>query len=104
MYSKYDDCYYLDANCVYTADAGYCLKDDCIYDDEEGEWYRNYGMVDGKIVPSEFIAVCAHCGKKYDTRNTYHSDVTDWDYCCEECVSGAEKEFRESHALAVISA
>ena len=104
VYSDYDSCYYLDTNCVYTTDEGYCLEQDCFYDLEECEWYRNYGEVNGKIVPSEFIAVCAHCGEKYDTRNTYHSDVTDWDYCCEECLSEAEKEFRESHALAVISA
>lgn len=104
VYSKYDDCYYLDTNCVDTTDEGYCLKYDCIYDKEEGEWYRHYEEVNGENVPSEFIADCDYCGEKYDTRNTYHSDVTDCDYCCEECVSEDEKEFRESHALAVISA
>ena len=105
VYSDCDDCYYLDTNCVNTADEGYCLEQDCFYDKEEGEWYRNYGEVNGKIVPSEFIDLCDHCGEYYDTRRyTYHSDVTDCNYCCEECVSEAEKEFRESHALAVISA
>ena len=105
VYSDCDRCFYLEANCVDTADDGYCLKGDCIYDDEEGEWYRNYDEVNGENVPSEFIADCDYCGERYDIRrNTYHSDVTDCDYCCEECVSEAEKEFRESHALAVISA
>ena len=104
VYSDYDSCYYLDTNCVKTADEGYCLKDDCFYDKEECEWYRNYDEINGKNVPSEFISECDYCGEKYDARNTYHSDVTDCDYCCEECVSEAEKEFRESHALAVISA
>ena len=105
VYSDYDSCYYLDTNCVETTDEGYCLKDDCIYDKEECEWYRNYDEINGKIVPSEFIAECDHCGEYYDSRrNTNHSDVTDCDYCCEECVSEAEKEFREYHALAVISA
>lgn len=104
VYSDCDSCFYLEANCVDTADDGYCLKCDCIYDDVEGEWYRHYEEVNGENVPSEFIAVCEHCGEKYDTRNTYHSYVTDCDYCCEECISEAEKEFRESRALAVISA
>lgn len=104
VYSDHDSCYYLEANCVDTADEGYCLEGDCIYDGGEGEWYRNYDEVNGENVPSEFIAVCDHCGEYYDTRNTYHSDVTYCDYCCEECISEAEKEFRESHALAVISA
>ena len=104
VYSEYDECSYLATNCVETTDEGYCPKDDCFYDEEEGEWYRNYGEVNGEYVPSEFIAVCDHCGERYDTRTAFHSDVIDCDYCCEKCVPEAEKEFRECHALAVISA
>ena len=104
VYSDYDTCYYLDTNCVNTTDEGYCLENDCFYDEEECEWYRNYGEVNGKTVPSEFISVCDYCGERYDIRTAFHSDVIHCDYCCEECLSEAEKEFRECHALAVISA
>lgn len=101
VYSDCDRCFYLEANCVDTADDGYCLKDDCIYDYEEGEWYRHYEEVNGENVPSEFIAVCDHCGEKYDERCSAHSDLTGLDYCSEECMVLGENEFREQHALAI---
>lgn len=104
VYSECDTCFYLGTNCVYTEDDGYCLESECVYDDEEGVWFHKHICIDGVEVPEPFVGVCDHCGEKYDTRNKYHSDVTDCDYCCEECVSEAEKEFRESHAFAVISA
>lgn len=75
-------------NCMQTAEKDYCEENP----DE-------YVWLDGKAVPREDVAFCASCGEAhYDDDSCWiHSDLTDEDYCCDECKQIAERKYFSEH-------
>lgn len=63
----------------------------------EREWcddQEDYVWFNGEVVHIDALPVCKHCGRT-TTGNSYHSYLTDEDYCCEHCREEAENAFLE---------
>lgn len=46
----------------------------------------------------EDVSTCDECGETYDSwSNNYYSDITGYDYCCENCRDAAEEEYKKEH-------
>lgn len=56
----------------------------------------DFDEVDGAWVYYEDIYTCPYCGARF-FRNGEYSDFTNEEYCCEDCLNGAEDEWKEEN-------
>lgn len=43
------------------------------------------------------VYTCDKCGEYFLSGNNWYSEITEEDYCCEECMSNAEQQYKEEH-------
>ena len=89
FYDSYHDRYCSDVVTVYVNGR----EETCDADDLD-----DFVFVNGNYHHEDDVYTCDHCGKNYLLNDNHYSDLTDGDYCCEECQKIAEAEYEEQHA------
>lgn len=109
-YHEYDVCYcdeceeaYVDGEGCYSeiTDGNYCCEN-CMREAEERyceEHPDEYVWLNGEAVPRDEVIFCAHCGEAHRENDStvVYSELTDEDYCCDECKQAAERKFFAEH-------
>ena len=91
--------YFWDNQVVYAYTNGsgsyqeYCFEDDCI--EIDGDYY--YAGEDHEDYSEYGIGVCDRCGEYYLLDDGCYSELTEEDYCCEDCMERAEREYKEEN-------
>lgn len=58
----------------------------------------DFVFINGAYHHEDDVSYCDKCGKSYLSVDSFYSELTDEDYCCEECMEKAEAEYRKEHA------
>lgn len=98
------DEYYVEADgAPYYSDIteGYYCCEDC-RENAEYEYCRShpdkYVEINGEFFPIDEVVYCDHCGEAcHPDTDLEHSELTDGDYCCEECKYNDEREYIEDN-------
>ena len=70
-----------------------CYEDDCI--DIDGDYYYAGRYAEN---PEDYgICKCPVCGDYFVCEDGCYSDVTEEDYCCDDCMGSAEKDWYETN-------
>lgn len=71
----------------------WCFEDDCIEIDDD-YYYAGYNAES----PEDYgIYCCDKCGEWFHEDNCCHSELTGYDYCCDDCMEEAEQEYKENY-------
>lgn len=70
-----------------------CFREDCVC--IEDEYY--YAGRNAEELSEYNIGECPHCGDFFILSNGYHSDYTDEDYCCDDCLIDGETRAHEDN-------
>lgn len=54
--------------------------------------------INGHYHHEDDVSNCDKCGKSYLSVDSFYSELTDEDYCCEDCQKSAEAEYEKEHA------
>ena len=74
-------------------DVGTCFEDDCIEIDST-YYYAGRGAGDPE---SYGIYCCPECGEYFVSEDSYYSELTEEDYCCEDCCEKAERKYHKDN-------
>jgi hypothetical protein len=83
---------------VYSPRSGSFYEEDCLIDDciQIGSRYY-YAGEDAQYPEENGILRCPECGAYIPTDDTWYSELTEQDYCCETCRDDAENEYADEY-------
>lgn len=58
----------------------------------------DFVFINGAYHHEDDVSNCDKCGKSYLSVDSFYSELTDEDYCCEDCQKSAEAEYEKEHA------
>lgn len=74
----------------------HCFEEDCV--EIDGDYYYAGDNADD---PNYYgIYECPKCGNYFIAENGVYSELTDEDYCCQDCLEEAETDYREDNGWA----
>lgn len=70
-----------------------CFEGDCLYID--GDYY--YAGEDCEDYAENGIGCCPRCGEYFILEDACYSELTEEEYCCEDCMERSEREYKKEN-------